>query len=267
MRKRLEGKRFERELAAWEAGATEVSRLEACYPGRDVEGITDLHSRLAVLQEEDVPNPGASWAALQSRLPQRIISGAGSRRMSRRRLAVALVAVFLALPALAYAARLEPVRDGLSRVVKTVARLMEGPHSPSPPTPAPPPGDSQGGREDEQRDESSLGANPDGDRDLRRPDQRRGDDSKSDDDRDEGGNREDDDDRDEAGDRETTRQEHSDGDGGETPEEAPEEAPEETDDDRSGTDSDDRDDGRETDDETDGPDLRTEGEQTREDDD
>lgn len=116
MRNRLAG-----DLGRWETGELSLVELEARHPGHDVGALVGVHTRMARLTDEPVPDPEPAWAVLSTALAAHP-RATRRRQPSRRRFVAAIVAATLAMPGLSYAAAPDAVRA----VARHVTDLLPG---------------------------------------------------------------------------------------------------------------------------------------------
>jgi hypothetical protein len=113
-------------MAHWEAGDLPLIEVAARHPEAGVHGLADLHARLSLLLEEDsILETAGVWVEIRSRLHA---PPSPLRARLRRRVVhpvVAAAAAVLLIGGIAYASGVEPVREGVDRVVRVVTGMFD----------------------------------------------------------------------------------------------------------------------------------------------
>jgi hypothetical protein len=109
------------DMARWEAGDLPLTEVEARHPATGVHGLADLHAHLSALLEEDpILETAGVWMEIRGRLQSPASPFRGGLRRRVVRPLVAAAAAVLLLGGIAYGAGVEPVREGVDRVVRVV---------------------------------------------------------------------------------------------------------------------------------------------------
>jgi hypothetical protein len=113
-------------MARWEAGDLPLTEVEARHPAAGVHGLADLHAHLSALLEEDpILETAGVWMEIRGRLQSPASPFRGGLRRRVVRPLVAAAAAVLLLGGIAYGAGVEPVREGVDRVVRVVKGFFD----------------------------------------------------------------------------------------------------------------------------------------------